>query len=159
MRWLLVAAVLVCCAAMVGQADDVPPEFRLFADAPVDVVNVMQERPQEMAPAFHLFSDSPTITTTAPGEIEVEIWVRDQCQYCDQWYQSIKADAAKRRGPTPTTAPRIKWIVRTDSPPAEAKALPYCRFQIAGTALEKSGAVTPDDVRKAYLKASGSFRN
>lgn len=160
MRWMLVAVVLLCCAGVVnttGAEDGIPPEFVLFSDAgPVDVVS-QQSPTGPIDPAFNIFSDALPVSST-PGEIEVEIWVRDQCAYCDAWYQSVKADAAKRRSSTPTDAPRIRWIVRTDAPPAAAKAMPFSRFTVSGRTLDKSGFVTPEGVIQDYFKWSAAFR-
>lgn len=159
MRWMLVGLVLICCAGVVGTTgaeDGIPREFMLFSDAgPLDVVS-QQPPVGEIDPAFNLFSDAPPVVGSS-SEIEVEIWVRDQCTYCDAWYQSLKADSAKRRSST-SDAPRIKWIVRTDAPPAGARSLPYSRFTVAGQTLEKSGLVTPDGVIQDWLKWSRSFR-
>lgn len=174
-RWLFVAGVLLFCAALLGApgvgADDaIDPAFNIFSDAsdpqsapqvvaqsqaPIDVVT-SQPFAGEIDPAFNIFSDSPVVPTqSGPPEIEVEIWVRDQCTFCDAWFQSLKADAAKRRSQSPgSDAPRIKWIVRTDTPPVDAKSLPYSRFTVNGQTLAKSGFVTPDGVIQDWLKWS-----
>ena len=160
MRWLLVAIVLVCCAGMVGQAGDVPPEFRLFADAPVDVFQIAEQGPVQMDPAFNLFSDAtPVVQSTVPNEIEVEIWVREQCSACDQWFRNIKEDAAKRRsGMIAANEPRVRWVVRTDDPPKQVAAFPYWRFVIGGRVFEATGNTSPGGVIHDYRKWLATFR-
>lgn len=180
-RWLFVAMVLLCCSALLGApgvgADDaIDPAFNIFSDAPQVVaksggpIDVVTSQPfaGDIDPAFNIFSDAPvtnpaggtavasaSLSQSGPPEIEVEIWVRDQCTFCDAWFQALKADAAKRRSQSPGSyAPRIRWIVRTDVPPVGVKSLPYSRFTVGGQMLEKSGFVTPDGVIQDWLKWS-----
>ena len=97
--------------------------------------------------------------TAVPNEIEVEIWVREQCSACDQWFRNIKEDAAKRRsGMIAANEPRVRWVVRTDDPPKQVAAFPYWRFVIGGRVFEATGNTSPGGVIHDYRKWLATFR-